>query len=265
MIFEANGSTDKAYWIRSNASTGACTEPTDETVAWAVLQYQNVGDGLPNTTAHVDTTLPCENDPLEDTTPLYAMTPNTPDITENIEINFLINATGHFLWTMDGVSFRTDYNQPPLLLSRTGNNSYPSDPEWNVHVLNSTGSTRVVLTNKTPTSHPMHLHGHNMYVLAAGTGSWSGTVVNPNNPMRRDVHILPANGYLVLQFDLDNPGVWPLHCHVAWHVSGGLQVTYVERPDDVRNLGIPKQKWGECETWGAYTNNNIVDMIDSGL
>ena len=35
------------------------------------------------------------------------------------------------------------------------------------------------------------------YVMAAGTGTWDGTIVNPSNPMRRDVHLLPANGYLV--------------------------------------------------------------------
>lgn len=234
-------------------------------MGWAILQYDQAGDELlPHTTGHVDTTAPCENDPLSESKPLVAITPGTPDITENIDVNFFINSTGHFLWTMDNVSYRTNYNHPPLLLSRNGNNSYPADPEWNIHTLNSSGSTRVVLNNKTPTSHPMHLHGHNMYVLAAGNGTWDGTIVNSDNPLRRDVHLLPANGHLVVQFDLDNPGVWPFHCHIAWHVSGGLQVTYVERPDDIRKLNIPVEKWGECETWNAYTNHNVVDQIDSG-
>jgi Multicopper oxidase len=26
-----------------------------------------------------------------------------------------------------------------------------------------------------------------------------------------------------MQFDADNPGVWPFHCHIAWHLS---QVRY---------------------------------------
>ena len=34
-------------------------------------------------------------------------------------------------------------------------------------------------------------------VLAAGSGTWDGTIVNPNNPQRRDVNLLPALGYLV--------------------------------------------------------------------
>ena len=34
-------------------------------------------------------------------------------------------------------------------------------------------------------------------VLASGSGSWDGTVVNPSNPQRRDTHLLVAGGYLV--------------------------------------------------------------------
>ena len=35
------------------------------------------------------------------------------------------------------------------------------------------------------------------YILAVGTGEWDGTIVNPGNPQRRDVQIMPAGGYLV--------------------------------------------------------------------
>jgi hypothetical protein len=60
-------------------------------------------------------------------------------------------------------------------------------------------------------------HGHNMYVLARGTGTWDGTVTNPSNPSRRDVTMLPNGSaatpsYLVVQIDGDNPGVWPVSC-----------------------------------------------------
>jgi len=65
-------------------------------------------------------------------------------------------------------------------------------------------------------SHPIHLHGHNMFVLDVGEGSWDGTtVINPANPQRRDVQLLPSNGYMVLQITADNPGAWPLHCHIV--------------------------------------------------
>ena len=36
------------------------------------------------------------------------------------------------------------------------------------------------------------------FVLAEGTGTWDGsTIINGNNPQRRDVQIVQANGYAV--------------------------------------------------------------------
>ena len=64
---------------------------------------------------------------------------------------------------------------------------------------------------------PIHLHGHNMQVLHEGAGPWDRkSLINVNNPQRRDVQQLPILGHIVVQFDLDNPGVWPFHCHNAW-------------------------------------------------
>jgi hypothetical protein len=80
----------------------------------------------------------------------------------------------------------------------------------------------------------MHLHGHNFWVVAQGTGKWNGTITRPENPQRRDTQIIdagnPYNGdpggesYIVLDLVANNPGVWPFHCHVAWHVSDGLYI-----------------------------------------
>lgn len=106
---------------------------------------------------------------------------------------------------------------------------------------------------------------HHRQVLAGGTGRWSGNIVNPSNPQRRDTHILPANGYLVLQWGSDNPGVWPFHCHIAWHISGGLNANFLERPDDIKNLKIPSTTFQNCRNWAAYSGGHIVEQIDSGL
>lgn len=80
----------------------------------------------------------------------------------------------------------------------------------------------------------MHMHGHNFWVVAEGLGEWDG-VANLKNPMRRDTFVLrpgdPVKGpaYMVMDFVTDNPGVWPLHCHLAWHVSAGLYVNILVR------------------------------------
>ncbi|KAG4220354.1 hypothetical protein PC116_g31167 [Phytophthora cactorum] len=41
---------------------------------------------------------------------------------------------------------------------------------------------------------------------------WDGSIVNPRNPQRRDVQMLLPGHYIVIQWEQDNPGIWPLHC-----------------------------------------------------
>jgi FtsP/CotA-like multicopper oxidase with cupredoxin domain len=206
-------------------------------------------------------------DALTETTPWFPITPDlAPPTTQNIDIEFGQNATGFWVWTMNGESFRGNYNEPILLLSNLGNNSYPDSPQWNVYNFGSNSSVRIHITNPGFLAHPIHLHGHNMFVLDVGIGSWDGsTVINPSNPQRRDVQLVPAGGYLVLQLTADNPGAWPLHCHIAWHVSAGLYITVLERPDDIAKLQIPSVMAQTCRDWAAFTNKTVVDQIDSGL
>lgn len=44
---------------------------------------------------------------------------------------------------------------------------------------------------------------------------------NFDNPPRRDVVLLPEQGYIAIAMRADNPGAWLIHCHIAWHSSGG--------------------------------------------
>lgn len=46
------------------------------------------------------------------------------------------------------------------------------------------------------------------------------------NPPRRDVVLLPAGGYIAIAFKPDNPGVWLMHCHIAWHASAGKSLSF---------------------------------------
>ena len=45
-------------------------------------------------------------------------------------------------------------------------------------------------------------------------------IENQVNPMRRDTVTVPARTHVVIRFVADNPGIWALHCHVAWHMEG---------------------------------------------
>lgn len=169
---------------------------------------------------------------------------------------------------MNNSTFRADYNDPLLLEAKLGKRKFPS--ESNVYDFGGSKSIRLVVYNYAETGwHPMHLHGHNSYVLAQGTGIWDGTVTNAANPQRRDVQLLPVAqsstepGYIVLQIDADNPGVWPFHCHIAWHVSAGLYVNILERPASIKqDMQIPSIMAQTCRDWSAWTGTNIPDEID---
>ena len=86
----------------------------------------------------------------------------------------------------------------------------------------------------------MHLHGHDMSFLGGGTGMFSDlSSLNLVNPLRRDTVMLRGGlpgsplGNTVIGFETDNPGAWLMHCHIAWHVEGGLAMQFIERPDDI--------------------------------
>lgn len=89
--------------------------------------------------------------------------------------------------------------------------------------------------------HPFHMHGHSVQVVGWGTGRYdplssATTTWNLANPLRRDTFTVPAESHVVIRFRADNPGIWVMHCHVAWHLEAGMLVSFLERPADLRRL-----------------------------
>lgn len=181
--------------------------------------------------------LDCANEPLGTTEPFYAIAMKEPDTTLAVEIALTVNATGNSLYTMNGDSFRADYNAPALLAAQQGNLSFVNAPRMNSYNFGRNQTIRIVFKNEVPFTHPMHVHGQNMMVLDEGVGQWDGkTIIRPENPQRRDTQILQPGGYLVVQLESDNPGVWPFHCHFSWHVSEGLYINVIQKPDEIEML-----------------------------
>ncbi|KAH0026884.1 multicopper oxidase, partial [Aureobasidium melanogenum] len=273
IIVEADGSPTDSVWMRSNIKHCSLTDGTvDEAVA--AIYYENADNTtIPTSKSSVTTTQLsyCNNDDLSVTKPFFPITPDpNPSTTEDLVIEYRTNETDFNLWFVNNVSFRGDYNNPILLEAKLGNLDFPEEN----HVMNfgSNKTVRLVVYNYFSFGgHPMHMHGHNIYVLAEGFGEWDNTVTNPSNPQRRDTVWVQAAkdkdtpAYVVLQIDQDNPGVWPFHCHIAWHVSAGLYVSILERPDDIKNMNVPGVMAQSCRDWSAFTGQAIVDQIDSGL
>lgn len=266
LVTANQGPATSAFWMRSNISA-ICSVSTQGNAFAAVYYDQADTTKSPTSTAwNVPDPGTCQNDDLSLTVPYFPIKPTMqPATTRTFDVNYEVNATGSFLWTLDDQTFRGNYNSPVLLLANQGNLTF--EPEWNVKNFGSNTTIRVIVNNKTPVAHPMHLHGHNMHILHQGTGDYDGTsITNSNNPQRRDVQLLPPNGHIVWQITADNPGVWPFHCHIAWHVSAGLYANILERPADIKKtVQIPLVMAQTCRDWAAYTKTDVVDQIDSGL
>ncbi|PTB64686.1 multicopper oxidase [Trichoderma citrinoviride] len=263
VLVKADGDLD-AYWMRSNISRCSFTNQPN---ALAAIYYDDTDSETTPESTPWDVPDPgtCINDDLSLTVPVMKLPLPEPDVTIDMELDQFQNDTGHNLWRLDGVSFRGNFNSPTLLLSNLGNLTF--EPQWSVRNTGDAKSVRVNLINRSHVPHPMHLHGFNMYILHEGWGEWDGeSIVRPSNPQRRDVFMVRAGGYVVMQFDAaSNPGVWPFHCHIAWHASAGLFTQFLTAPDEVRRLRIPNVVAETCRQWGGWTNTNIPEQIDSGL
>lgn len=100
-------------------------------------------------------------------------------------------------------------------------------PEITPIVVEKGQRVEMVFKNISSMSHPMHLHGHAFQVTAIDGKPLNGA-------MHDTVLVLPQST-VSIQFDADNPGVWPLHCHILYHLEAGM-LTVVRYKDFVQPL-----------------------------
>lgn len=150
-------------------------------------------------------------------------------------------------------------------------------------VLEHNDVVEVVLNNADSGSHPFHLHGHNFQVIQRSPGygddfySYADypepVVYNqanhtpfPEYPARRDVFVLPPQGYFVIRFVADNPGVWFFHCHIDWHLAQGLASVFIEAPTQIQErISIPEDHYAACNAAGIATKGNAAGNTEDYL
>ena len=265
VLVTAKNSTTGAYWLRAFTAPG-CSSNDGQNVGKAAIYYNNANrSALPISSPVADwDSMWCGNDPLNDTVPIMQLAASNPGASVTVNAAGHSNGT-HGRWWLNNVTANVDYNDPILLQAKLGNDSFPAD--WNVYqYASNVPSVRFIVMNRSGNNHPMHFHGHNIQVLASSTvpnTTWDGTIVNPSNPQRRDVQLVIAWGYIVLQWNQDNPGAWSFHCHIAWHLSAGQVMNILYRPEDM--LEIPSNYTAEtCTPWASYSAQHGVAQIDSG-
>jgi FtsP/CotA-like multicopper oxidase with cupredoxin domain len=112
---------------------------------------------------------------------------------------YTLNLTGEmarYIWSIDNVVWNKEV--PPLPVANGER-------------------VELIMINRTPMPHPMHLHGHQFQVVEIDGQRFSGAV--------RDTVLVPPARRVVVAFDANNPGLWALHCHLLYHLAAGMFTT----------------------------------------
>jgi FtsP/CotA-like multicopper oxidase with cupredoxin domain len=118
---------------------------------------------------------------------------------------------------------------------------------------------RITLNNLTMMHHPMHLHGH-FFRLINKNGEYS--------PLKHTVNVPPMQK-VVIEFDANEYGGWFFHCHVLYHLVGGMARVYnYDTPRDPRMEEHPLENlihetnkyysWGLLDVASHMTALNLV-------
>ncbi|KAK0610108.1 laccase [Bombardia bombarda] len=276
------------YWFNATFGGSGFCGTSDNKGAAAIFHYAGAAGGLPKDPGAA----PADHNCLD-------LTNLTPVVTRSLPVNNFIARPNNTLpvtvdvvsdaplitWKVNGSAINVNWNKPVIDYVLTDNTSYPR--EENVVQISQADQWVYWLIENDPDGpfsipHPIHLHGHDFLIVGRSPDatplSQTRYVFDPavdlprlkgTNPARRDTAMLPARGWLLLAFKTDNPGAWLMHCHIAWHVSAGLSIQFLERPKDLKNSISLVDKLAfnaNCLAWNLYFPAlDPFPKIDSGL
>ncbi|TLD29233.1 hypothetical protein PspLS_04041 [Pyricularia sp. CBS 133598] len=277
IIVEANA-TPGNYWLRSGADCSPATDPT----AWrdastAIVRYDASSTEEPSSKSDVKRSGSCGDEDPSILVPHLPLNvgPISGMTTQTLGFSATGDDLGHnwFQWTLNSSSLVLDWSKPVLQKVFDREPVFPTPynmvrAEKAAALANSTQWFGLVIDGSSlgiRIDHPIHLHGHDFWILSQDTTPFTNeTVLNTNNPIRRDTANLPAGGHLAIAFELDNPGAWIVHCHIAWHASQGLSLNFVESQGSIA-LAMPDHDVFQqtCRDWDAVKDSFHQD--DSGI
>ncbi|KAI8632817.1 multicopper oxidase [Xylariaceae sp. FL1651] len=248
------------FWIRA-IPQAACSENDNSDDIKGIVTYAD-SPSTP-TTSGWDYTDGCD-DETDNIVPYISKTVGDAEYDTSEEASVTLT-NSLFKWTLNSTSMVVDWENPTLSQVVDGETTFETDngvielPDANVWVYMAIDTTLTV-------PHPIHLHGHDFYILAQGTGTYSSDItLNTANPPRRDTAMLPSGGYLVIAFETDNPGAWLMHCHIGWHTSEGFALQFIERYDEIAALVDSDSLTSTCDAWSTFQGSNSITQDDSGI
>lgn len=175
-----------------------------------------------------------------------------------------------FLKAKENTTYKEDLPVNDLLLNLTGNmqryvwsiNGVPLSETDKIKIKGGE-VTRITLNNLTMMHHPMHLHGHYFRVINEN---------GERSPLKHTVNVPPMQK-VVIEFYNEEYGDWFFHCHVLYHMMGGMaRVFSYDTPRDERMKPYPVQnlidETDHYYSWGAArvgSNFNELLLMSSNI
>ncbi|KAJ4408882.1 hypothetical protein N0V82_009612 [Gnomoniopsis sp. IMI 355080] len=265
VIVTAKDLTEGSFWLRAIPQE-SCSESDATDDIKGIIRYGSSTDEP--TTSAWDYTDSCLDESSSDLIPYVSIAASNSDIQAESEAGLQVTENA-LLWTMGGTSFVSEWSYPTVLQALEGNDTW-TEKQRVIELQEADQWVYMVISSVFAQDHPIHLHGHDFWVLGQGYGKYvngTGSLTLTNAP-RRDVAMLPASGYLVIAFKTDNPGAWLMHCHIAWHTSEGFAVQFLERESEMTAApGVLDYDAinSTCVNWDAYATAEDVDQADSGI
>lgn len=249
------------FWLRAIPQE-SCSDNDNVDNILGIVRYDSSSTDDPTTTSY-DLEDSCADEDPSDLVPYLALAVGTLSDEDDEEASLTVGTS--IKWTMNSVSFVSQWDYPTVMAIAEGNDTW-TDAE-HVWSLDANQWVYMVIETDFAQAHPIHLHGHDFWVLGSGTGTYNetATTLTTVNAPRRDVAMLPGNGYLVLAWYTDNPGAWIMHCHIAWHADEGFALQLVERVSEVNAFQSHALISQTCAKWDAYTVANKIIQDDSGI
>ncbi|KAJ5167379.1 Laccase abr2 [Penicillium canariense] len=153
-----------------------------------------------------------------------------------------------YRWTLGNSSFDLELEESqPLLFNET---AIPSD--LLIRTNNNTWVDLVIQVDQpVQPAHPIHKHSNKHFVVGQGSGTFSWSSVaeavqsipgsfNLINPPIKDTTPTPVAVFgptwLVIRYQVVNPGAFLMHCHIQVHQSGGMALAILDGVDEWPNV-----------------------------
>ncbi|RCV39284.1 hypothetical protein SETIT_8G211000v2 [Setaria italica] len=113
-------------------------------------------------------------------------------------------------------------------------------------------------------SNPMHLHGHDMFLLAEGLGNYNAAKdverYNLVNPPVKNTVLVPNLGWAAVRFVANNPGVWFIHCHYEFHLTMGMAAVFLVEDGPTVDTSLPPPP-SNFQTYRDCDDNVLPDEL----